>query len=103
MIVDIDAHHGNGTQAAFYDTDEVLFVSLHQFPLFPGTGNYGEIGEGRGEGFTRQHSPAPDAGRPARGRGRGFYHRPPGPAVSARGHHRFPAASISTAWTPPPR
>jgi acetoin utilization deacetylase AcuC-like enzyme len=52
MIVDIDAHHGNGTQAAFYDTDEVLYVSLHRFPGFPGTGHYGEIGCGKGTGFT---------------------------------------------------
>jgi len=52
MIVDIDAHHGNGTQAAFWDSDEVLFVSFHQFPAFPGTGNAGEVGRGKGEGFT---------------------------------------------------
>ncbi len=52
MIVDIDVHHGNGTQAAFYDTDEVLYVSTHQFPGYPGTGNYGEVGQGKGEGFT---------------------------------------------------
>lgn len=52
MIVDMDVHHGNGTQAAFYDRDEILFVSLHQFPLYPGTGNFGEVGQGRGEGFT---------------------------------------------------
>jgi len=52
MIVDVDVHHGNGTQAAFYDSADVLFVSLHQFPGFPGTGNFGEIGRGRGEGFT---------------------------------------------------
>jgi acetoin utilization deacetylase AcuC-like enzyme len=52
MIVDIDVHHGNGTQAAFYDSDEVLFVSTHQFPGYPGTGHYGEVGEGKGEGFT---------------------------------------------------
>jgi acetoin utilization deacetylase AcuC-like enzyme len=52
MIIDIDAHHGNGTQTAFYDTDEVLYVSLHRFPGFPGSGNYGEIGCGRGAGFT---------------------------------------------------
>ncbi|MEJ2165712.1 MAG: histone deacetylase [Desulfobacterales bacterium] len=52
MIVDIDAHHGNGTQAAFYDSDDVLYVSMHRFPGFPGTGNFGEIGCGRGEGFT---------------------------------------------------
>lgn len=52
MIVDIDLHHGNGTQAAFYGTDEVLYVSAHQFPCFPGTGNVGEMGQGKGEGFT---------------------------------------------------
>lgn len=52
MIVDIDVHHGNGTQAAFYDADDVLFVSMHQFPSYPGTGNFGEVGKGKGEGFT---------------------------------------------------
>jgi acetoin utilization deacetylase AcuC-like enzyme len=52
MIVDIDAHHGNGTQRIFYDTDEVLYVSLHRFPGFPGSGNFGEVGCGKGEGFT---------------------------------------------------
>ncbi|MBN1104509.1 MAG: histone deacetylase [Deltaproteobacteria bacterium] len=52
MIVDIDVHHGNGTQAAFYDTDEVLFLSFHQFPGYPGTGNYGEVGVGKGAGYT---------------------------------------------------
>jgi len=52
MVVDIDAHHGNGTQAVFYDTDEVLCVSIHQFPGFPGTGKLGEVGRGRGEGYT---------------------------------------------------
>ena len=38
LIVDWDVHHGNGTQAAFYDDPRVLFVSLHQWPFFPGTG-----------------------------------------------------------------
>ena len=52
MVVDIDAHHGNGTQAAFYQTDAVLFVSLHQFPCFPGSGNFSEIGNGPGEGYS---------------------------------------------------
>ena len=52
MIVDIDAHHGNGIQAAFYDSHEVLYVSMHQFPGFPGTGKLGEVGTGKGEGFT---------------------------------------------------
>ncbi|UCF93310.1 MAG: histone deacetylase [Desulfobacterales bacterium] len=52
MIVDIDAHHGNGIQAAFYDSAQVLYVSLHRFPGYPGTGNFGEVGRGDGEGFT---------------------------------------------------
>jgi acetoin utilization deacetylase AcuC-like enzyme len=52
MIVDIDAHHGNGTQTAFYDTDRVLYVSMHQFPGYPGTGHLGEVGNGAGEGYT---------------------------------------------------
>jgi acetoin utilization deacetylase AcuC-like enzyme len=52
MIIDIDAHHGNGTQAVFYDGDDVLYVSLHLFPGYPGTGNFGEVGCGRGEGYT---------------------------------------------------
>ena len=52
MIVDIDAHHGNGAQTAFYDSSDVLYFSLHQFPCYPGTGNLGEVGKGKGEGFT---------------------------------------------------
>jgi acetoin utilization deacetylase AcuC-like enzyme len=52
MIVDIDAHHGNGTQKVFYASDDVLYFSLHQFPGYPGSGNFGETGEGKGEGFT---------------------------------------------------
>lgn len=52
MIVDIDVHHGNGIQSAFYDTDEVLYVSMHQFPCYPGSGGLGEVGRGKGEGFT---------------------------------------------------
>ena len=51
-IVDWDVHHGNGTQAAFYDEPRVLFCSLHQWPLYPGSGWFTECGEGDGEGFT---------------------------------------------------
>ena len=51
-IVDIDVHHGNGTQAMFYDEPRVLYVSTHQFPFYPGTGAAEEIGEGAGRGFT---------------------------------------------------
>jgi acetoin utilization deacetylase AcuC-like enzyme len=52
MIIDWDVHHGNGTQDAFYDSDQVLFVSLHQSPLYPGSGAASERGEGRGSGYT---------------------------------------------------
>ncbi|WP_300672511.1 histone deacetylase [Desulfoluna sp.] len=52
MIIDIDAHHGNGTQEVFYDTDEVLFVSIHESGSFPGTGRVEETGRGKGEGYT---------------------------------------------------
>jgi len=53
VILDIDAHHGNGTQEIFYDTNKVLYVSLHQDPRgFPGTGYVDEIGEGKGLGYT---------------------------------------------------
>lgn len=52
MIIDWDLHHGNGTQKAFYSSREVLYVSLHQSPLFPGTGSASEIGEKEGVGFN---------------------------------------------------
>jgi acetoin utilization deacetylase AcuC-like enzyme len=51
-IVDIDGHHGNGTQAAFYQDPTVLYASTHQFPFYPGTGAAAEAGRGAGEGFT---------------------------------------------------
>jgi acetoin utilization deacetylase AcuC-like enzyme len=51
-IVDWDVHHGNGTMHSFYDSDQVLFFSSHQFPFYPGTGRVGETGEGKGRGFT---------------------------------------------------
>jgi acetoin utilization protein AcuC len=52
--IDIDAHHGDGVQKAFYDTDQVLTISLHEtgYTLFPGTGFESEIGEGKGEGYS---------------------------------------------------
>jgi acetoin utilization deacetylase AcuC-like enzyme len=52
MVVDFDVHHGNGTQAAFYDDPSVLYVSTHQYPFYPGTGAAGDIGEGAGRGTT---------------------------------------------------
>jgi acetoin utilization deacetylase AcuC-like enzyme len=51
-IVDIDVHHGNGTQWMFYDNPRVLYVSTHQFPFYPGTGAADETGTGAGAGFT---------------------------------------------------
>jgi acetoin utilization deacetylase AcuC-like enzyme len=51
-VVDIDVHHGNGTQWMFYDDPRVLYVSTHQFPFYPGTGAADETGSGRGRGFT---------------------------------------------------
>lgn len=52
FIVDWDLHHGNGTQHSFYDDASVLYFSTHQYPYYPGTGNYDETGAGAGEGFT---------------------------------------------------
>jgi acetoin utilization deacetylase AcuC-like enzyme len=51
-VIDFDVHHGNGTQEAFYRDRRVLFVSSHQFPFYPGTGDLDEVGEGEGRGFT---------------------------------------------------
>jgi acetoin utilization deacetylase AcuC-like enzyme len=52
LIVDIDAHHGNGTQDLFYDDPRVVYVSFHQSPLWPGTGSVVETGVGAGVGAT---------------------------------------------------
>jgi acetoin utilization deacetylase AcuC-like enzyme len=51
-IVDWDVHHGNGTQGIFFDDPTVYFFSMHQYPWYPGTGSRGEIGYGRGRGYT---------------------------------------------------
>jgi acetoin utilization deacetylase AcuC-like enzyme len=51
-VVDIDVHHGNGTQWMFYDDPRVFYVSTHQFPFYPGTGAADETGTGAGKGFT---------------------------------------------------
>ena len=52
LIVDYDVHHGNGTEAMFYDDPSVLYVSTHQYPFYPGTGAETDIGTRRGEGYT---------------------------------------------------
>jgi len=51
-IVDIDVHHGNGTNDAFLDRSDVLFISTHQWGIYPGTGPADQVGTGKGEGFT---------------------------------------------------
>jgi acetoin utilization deacetylase AcuC-like enzyme len=51
-ILDWDVHHGNGTQAIFYDDASVFYFSMHQYPWYPGTGARGETGHGRGLGYT---------------------------------------------------
>jgi len=51
-VVDIDVHHGNGTQWMFYADPRVFYVSTHQYPFYPGTGAANETGTGAGKGFT---------------------------------------------------
>jgi len=51
-VLDYDVHHGNGTQWMFYDDPRVLYVSLHQYPFYPGTGAVTDVGRGDGIGFT---------------------------------------------------
>jgi acetoin utilization deacetylase AcuC-like enzyme len=63
LVLDWDVHHGNGTEAIFYESDEVLYASIHQSPLYPGTGARGDIGTGAGEGFTLNMPVPPGSGR----------------------------------------
>jgi acetoin utilization deacetylase AcuC-like enzyme len=51
-IIDLDLHHGNGTQDVFYERGDVFYFSTHQFPFYPGTGGLGETGTGAGLGTT---------------------------------------------------
>lgn len=62
LIVDYDVHHGNGTQDVFYADPTVLYISTHQFPLYPGTGAVQETGEGKGVGYTINIPLAPGVG-----------------------------------------
>jgi acetoin utilization deacetylase AcuC-like enzyme len=64
MIVDWDVHHGNGTEAIFAESPEVLYASIHQWPLYPGTGAADYAGEGDGEGYTVNLPVPPGAGGP---------------------------------------
>ncbi len=59
-IVDYDAHHGNGTQDIFWSDPDVFYVSLHEWPSYPGTGRLDEVGVGRGRGTTL-NLPVPSA------------------------------------------
>jgi acetoin utilization deacetylase AcuC-like enzyme len=52
LVLDWDVHHGNGTHAIFHSSPEVLFVSIHQWPFYPGSGALTDAGSGEGEGFT---------------------------------------------------
>ena len=62
MILDWDVHHGNGTNDIFHDSNQVLFVSIHQSPLYPGTGPATDVGTGEGRGFTVNLPVRPGAG-----------------------------------------
>ena len=61
-IIDWDVHHGNGTQDIFWESDQVLFCSIHQMPLYPGSGYAAEIGAGVGEGYTLNLPVPPGSG-----------------------------------------
>jgi acetoin utilization deacetylase AcuC-like enzyme len=61
-IIDWDVHHGNGTQDIFYRDGSVLYISIHQYPLYPGSGKKSETGEGEGEGATMNFPCPPGCG-----------------------------------------
>lgn len=52
LVIDWDLHHGNGTQHIFEDDPTVLYFSTHQYPYYPGSGAFQEVGTGKGEGYT---------------------------------------------------
>jgi acetoin utilization deacetylase AcuC-like enzyme len=61
-VLDWDVHHGNGTNDIFHASRDVLFTSLHQAPLYPGSGPLQDVGSGEGEGFTVNLPVPPGAG-----------------------------------------
>ncbi len=63
-VLDWDVHHGNGTQDVLWRDPSALFISLHQWPLYPGTGWIDEVGAGDGEGFTVNLPLPPGSGDP---------------------------------------
>jgi acetoin utilization deacetylase AcuC-like enzyme len=60
LILDWDVHHGNGSQDIFFESPQVLYMSTHQYPFYPGTGSLDQIGSGAGSGFT-VNAPMPAA------------------------------------------
>lgn len=62
LIIDFDGHLGDGTSAIFYDSKDVMYWSIHQFPAFPGGGDADEIGEGEGKGYTMNIPLPPESG-----------------------------------------
>jgi acetoin utilization deacetylase AcuC-like enzyme len=63
-VFDWDVHHGNGTNDIFHARRDVLYVSIHQAPLYPGTGPMRDVGSGDGEGYTVNLPVPPGAGEP---------------------------------------
>lgn len=63
MIIDIDVHHGNGTQNIFYDRKNIFYYSIHEHPtfLFPGTGRFFDTGSNKGKGFTLNSPMKPES------------------------------------------
>ncbi len=63
LVLDWDVHHGNGTEEIFYGSDQVLYTSIHQSPLYPGTGAVSDVGSGEGRGYTANLPVPPGSGR----------------------------------------
>jgi acetoin utilization deacetylase AcuC-like enzyme len=61
-ILDLDLHHGNGTQDIFWNRSDVFYLSMHQSPFYPGTGGVEDIGSGDGEGWTANFPLPPGSG-----------------------------------------
>jgi len=62
LVLDWDVHHGNGTNDIFHSRDDVLFASIHQSPLYPGTGPLSDTGSGPGEGYSLNLPVPPGSG-----------------------------------------
>ena len=112
LIVDWDVHHGNGTQALFWDEPDVLYVSTHQWPCYPGSGRAAEVGGPAAVGTTlnvplppgatgdvvrRRLRPAGDPGRRRRSLLRGCWSRP---ASTPTGPIRWPTSPSPPATSP---